>query len=44
MNLDIEFTIGFADPWKDYPWIIQRKLQGIKNKLNIDNRMVISSV
>ena len=33
MKLDIEFTIGFEDPSKDYPWIIQRKLQGIKNKL-----------
>lgn len=33
MKLHIEFTIGFADPSKDYPWIIQRKLHSIKNKL-----------
>lgn len=33
MKLNIEFTIGFADPSKDYPWIIQRKLHSIKNKL-----------
>lgn len=33
MKLYIEFTIGFSDPSKDYPYIIQRKLQCIKNKL-----------
>ena len=33
MKLNIEFTIGFSDPSKDYPYIIQRKLHRIKNKL-----------
>lgn len=33
MKLDIEFTIAFSDPSKDYPWIVQRKLHSIKNKL-----------
>lgn len=33
MKLYIEFTIGFSDPSKDYPYIIQRKLHSIKNKL-----------
>lgn len=34
MNLNIEFTIGFIDIAKEYPWIIQRKLHRIKTKLN----------
>ncbi|MCR1823390.1 hypothetical protein [Terrisporobacter muris] len=33
MKLYIEFTIGFSDESKDYPYIIQRKLHRIKNKL-----------
>ncbi|MGL5693947.1 MAG: hypothetical protein ACRCXA_07710, partial [Peptostreptococcaceae bacterium] len=33
MNLNIEFTIGFIDIAKEYPWIIQRKLHTIKTKL-----------
>ena len=33
MKLNIEFTIGFSDTSKDYPYIIQRKLHSIKNKL-----------
>ena len=33
MKIYIEFTIGFSDPSKDYPYIIQRKLHRIKNKL-----------